>query len=167
MSNRYTYKLIYDDVQERSLRHYAKASRFCFNKALQIARDRENTGKKVSLNILSSKVLNIRKDDDCAWLCHVPEHIIIGAVHDMFLSYLYYKMGNGTKKFPHFKIKDRSRLSFCLSPEDIVVVSDKSIRIEGIDGDIGIDGSLDVCGFKKVRVRFEEGTWVLTCESEV
>lgn len=163
----YSYKLLYNDAQERSLRHYAKASRFSFNRSLQAIRDREGSGKGVLLDILTKDVVRLGRDEEFNWLSHVPEAIIRGAVHDAYLSYLYYKSSNGAKKFPHFKVKDKSRLSFCLDSEDIIVVNNMSIRVDGIDGDISLDSPLEVCGFKKVRVRFENNSWVLTCESEV
>lgn len=115
--------------QLTKLFQYAGCARFAYNWA--IARERENykQGTKfLSDNDLRKEFTQLKKREDYKWLNHVSNNVPKQAINDACNTYK--RFFKGQCKYPKFKSKKYSKLSF-YQANDKIQFTDTHVKIEG------------------------------------
>jgi putative transposase len=121
--------LLPNNKQKTKLFHYANTAMFAYN--WTIARERENYksgGKFISDNNLRKEFTQLKKQDEFQWLNQVSNNVTKQAIKDACNAYK--RFFNGYSKYPKFKSKKRSHLSFyqdCLA----IKFSETRVKVEG------------------------------------
>ena len=115
--------------QLTKLFQYAGCARFAYNWA--IARERENYkqgNKFLSDNDLRKEFTQLKKRKDYEWLNHISNNVPKQAIKDACNTYK--RFFKGQSKYPKFKIKKHSRLSF-YQASDKIQFTDTHVKVEG------------------------------------
>lgn len=127
--------LIPNNKQKTKLFQYAGASRFVYNWTL--AREQENYkngGKFISDNDLRKEFTQLKKTEEFKWLKNISNNVTKQAIKDACDSYK--RFFKGQAKFPKFKSKKKSKLSFYQDGVKIKFTN-THVKLEGFSGSKG------------------------------
>ena len=121
--------LIPNNKQTTKLFQYAGTARFAYNWTL--AKEQENYkngGKFISDNDLRKEFTILKHTDEYAWLNNISNNVTKQAIKDACESYK--RFFKGLSKFPKYKSKKKSKLSFFQDPVKIKF-TDTYVKVEG------------------------------------
>lgn len=121
--------LLPNNKQKTKLFYYAYAARFAYNWALN--RELENyksNGNFISDCDLRKEFTKLKKESEYIWLNNISNNVTKQAIKDLCVAYKNFF--NGYSKFPRFKTKKHSTLSFYQDNERIKFTN-THVKIEG------------------------------------
>lgn len=100
----FKYELMADGAQELSMRQFAGACRFVYNKALALQQSNHKAGEKFIGYVPMAKMLTVwRNGAETPWLKDAPVHPLQHALKDLERAYKNFFVGQAS--FPRFKRK--------------------------------------------------------------
>lgn len=121
--------LIPNNKQKTKLFQYANTARFAYNWALSREQENYNNGGKfISDGELRKKFTQLKKTDEYAWLNDVSNNVTKQTIKDACDAYKRFFKGNS--KFPRFKSRKHSILSFYQDNVKIQFTS-THVKVEG------------------------------------
>ncbi len=118
-----------NNKQQSKMFQYAGASRFAYNWTLSKQQDNyKNGGKFISDNVLRKEFTQLKKTEEYKWLNSISNNVTKQAIKDACDSYK--RFFKGQSKFPRFKSRKRSKISF-YQDNCKIKFNDTHVKLEG------------------------------------